>query len=299
MSAGTQLARIVIAENDPTSLNTLKEAFEDEGYLVLAASNVTRARRLLKDKLFDVAVLDLRLDDDHDPRDISGLELAKQINKEIPKIIISSYPTLEVLREALRGSLGSPPDVDFIGKGESPERLLESIRTLTDSKRAAESHHTAIDIIGGQSTSLRRLRVFLCHSSANKSIARDLYQRLEADGADPWLDEKKLLPGHDWQMEIEKAVRKSDMVIVSLSRASVSNRGYIQKEIRIALDVADEQPDGTIFIVPLKLEQCEIPDRLRRWQWVNYFEPDAYEKLLLSIKHRASEISTLESTNPS
>jgi hypothetical protein len=56
-------------------------------------------------------------------------------------------------------------------------------------------------------TTDRKLRVFLCHSSQDKSIVRELYQRLNAEGwIDPWLDEEKLLPGQDWDMEIEKAV---------------------------------------------------------------------------------------------
>jgi len=54
---------------------------------------------------------------------------------------------------------------------------------------------------------LRKLRIFLCHASQDKLIVRELYQRLLAEGwIDPWLDEEKLLPGQDWDMEIEKAV---------------------------------------------------------------------------------------------
>ncbi|MBI3153330.1 MAG: toll/interleukin-1 receptor domain-containing protein [Chloroflexi bacterium] len=64
-------------------------------------------------------------------------------------------------------------------------------------------------------TETRKLRVFpstgsghrLCHSSQDKTIVRELYQRLNAEGwIDPWLDEEKLLPGHDWDLEIEKAI---------------------------------------------------------------------------------------------
>ena len=50
----------------------------------------------------------------------------------------------------------------------------------------------------------RKLRVFLCHASQYKPIVRELYQRLLDEGRiDPWLDEAKLLPGWDWNMEIE------------------------------------------------------------------------------------------------
>ena len=103
-------------------------------------------------------------------------------------------------------------------------------------------------------TSSRSLRVFLCHSSADKPAVRELYQRLCADGIDAWLDEENLLPGQDWQREIPRVVRQSDAVIVCLSKGSINQAGYVQKEIKFALDVVDEQPEDTIFLIPLKLE---------------------------------------------
>ena len=116
------------------------------------------------------------------------------------------------------------------------------------------------------------ISIFLCHSSNDKSQVRALYKKLKTDRFDPWLDEEKLLPGQDWKQEISRAVRKANIVIVCLSRNSITKAGYVQKEIKDALDVADEQPEGTIFLIPLKLEECEAPDRLSRLQWVNYFD---------------------------
>jgi hypothetical protein len=136
----------------------------------------------------------------------------------------------------------------------------------------------------------RLLRVFLCHSTQDKPAVRNLYQRLQTDGFDAWLDEEKLLPGQDWDFEIQKAVRQSDVVIVCLSKGSVTKAGYVQKEIRLALDVADEQPEGTIFIIPLKLEECQIPDRLSRWQWVKLFEERGYERLINALRVRANAL---------
>lgn len=108
---------------------------------------------------------------------------------------------------------------------------------------------------------------------------------------EPWLDEENILPGQDWEREITKAVRTVDAVIVCLSRESISKTGYVQKEIRFALDKADEQPDGVIFIIPLKLEECEVPHRLRRWHWVNYFEAQGYERLLRALQSRATNLN--------
>ena len=119
-----------------------------------------------------------------------------------------------------------------------------------------------------------QLKVFLCHSSYDKPVVRELYKMLAAEGwIDPWLDENKLLPGQDWNMEIEKAVETSHIVLVFLTNNSVNKEGYVQKELRLVLDVALNMPEETIFVVPIKLEDCQMPRRLGSWQWLNYFPP--------------------------
>jgi predicted GTPase len=138
--------------------------------------------------------------------------------------------------------------------------------------------------------STKQLQVFLCHSSGDKPAVRALYQKLHSDGFAPWLDEENLLAGQDWQLEIPIAVRTSDVVLVCLSRGSVTKTGYVQKEIKYALDVADEQPEGTTFVIPIKLEECDVPQRLRRWHWVNYFETSGHERLVRALQHRATEL---------
>src|SRR5438067_9058799 len=117
-----------------------------------------------------------------------------------------------------------------------------------------------------------QLRVFLCHSSSDKPQVRELYKRLRDDGFRPWLDAEDLLPGQDWQLEIRRAIKRSGVVVVCLSRSSITKAGFAQREIRMALDVAYDQPDGAVFMIPLKLEECDIPDRLNQWHWVKLFE---------------------------
>jgi hypothetical protein len=132
------------------------------------------------------------------------------------------------------------------------------------------------------------LTVFLCHSSGDKAAVRKLYSRLEADGLKPWLDEEDLLPGQDWQVEIRNAVRACDKIIVCLSPAAVNKEGFIHTEIEYALNIAERKPEGTVFIIPAKPEECSVPERLRKWQWVNLFEGKGYERLLRSLKLQGS-----------
>jgi hypothetical protein len=70
------------------------------------------------------------------------------------------------------------------------------------------------------------------------------------------------------------------VIIVCLSETSVNKAGFVQKEIRFALDVADEQPEGRIYIIPLRLKECDVPERLKKWHWIDLFRKRGYERLL-------------------
>jgi hypothetical protein len=136
-----------------------------------------------------------------------------------------------------------------------------------------------------------KLKVFICHASENKKEATELYKRLSTQGyIDPWLDSEKLLPGQNWDSEIKKAVKESHAVTVLLSSKSISKEGYVQKEIRQILDVADEKPEDTIYIIPIKLEECNVPQRLQKWHWLYTLNDMGYEKLLHTLRLRAEQL---------
>ena len=137
----------------------------------------------------------------------------------------------------------------------------------------------------------RKLQVFLCHASQDKPAVRDLYKRLSNESwISPWLDEEELLPGQDWNLEIEEAVEASDAVVVCLSRTSVEKEGYVQKELRQVLNIALEKLDGAVFVIPLRLDDCRLPRKLRDKQFLDFFPDDqrdsAAKKLIKSLTIR-------------
>jgi hypothetical protein len=69
----------------------------------------------------------------------------------------------------------------------------------------------------------------------------------------------------------------------------VSRAGYVQKEIGFALDVAEEQPEGALFLIPVRLEECDVPERLRRWQWADLFADGGFERLQRALLIRAEK----------
>jgi formylglycine-generating enzyme required for sulfatase activity len=127
-------------------------------------------------------------------------------------------------------------------------------------------------------------RIFLCHAKEDKARVIELYRQLKAAGYHPWLDKYDLLPGQDWWTEIEKIISDPyNLVVVCLSNKSTTKRGVVQQEIAGALDVLKKMPEDTIYLIPARLEPCQVPKRLSHLHWVDLFEPDGLEYLKRSL----------------
>lgn len=149
----------------------------------------------------------------------------------------------------------------------------------------------------------RRVRVFLAHSSKDKAIVREIFYLLTADGFEPWLDEQSLVPGQDWALEIKKAVQKSDVVVVFMSKNSVERQGYVNKEIGYALDIAERNPEGAIFIIPIQLDECAVPERLSHIHYMRLPFSDSdfsfgatYLRLQIALMSRSYDLDLLSDT---
>lgn len=133
--------------------------------------------------------------------------------------------------------------------------------------------------------------VFLCYASEDKPAVRELYRLLAAHEFKPWLDAEDILAGQDWKQEIRDVVRTCDVVVVCISSRSVNKEGsFVQEEIKLALRVAKRMTSRTIFVIPLRFEEVDIPAELSRWQCVDFFKEDGFERLTKSLKTKAEEL---------
>ena len=121
------------------------------------------------------------------------------------------------------------------------------------------------------------------YSREDIQTAWEIYNFLLNNGCLPWIDVHNINPGQDWEMEIRQSIQCSDYFLACLSRKSVSKRGFVQKELKFALSVLDEIPDGEIYIIPIRLEECEVPFSLRNRQWLDWFSSESKKRLLEAI----------------
>lgn len=114
--------------------------------------------------------------------------------------------------------------------------------------------------------------VFVSYAREDVDAARRLYETLKVYGVRPWMDESELLPGQHFAHAIKEAIRTSKYFIALLSVRSVGKRGFVQRELREALDVLAEVPRGEIYLIPARLDACTPRDReLTEINWVDLF----------------------------
>ena len=127
-------------------------------------------------------------------------------------------------------------------------------------------------------------RLFISYSHRDRAAVEDLYSRLLDINTMPWMDSKDLVPGQDWEREINRAIRESAAVIVCLSSSWVAERGYVHAELKTALDEMRRVPEGAIFIIPVRLDACEVPESLRKLHWVDLYNSDGFDNLARAVR---------------
>jgi hypothetical protein len=125
--------------------------------------------------------------------------------------------------------------------------------------------------------------VFISYAHDDEGPVLTLCERLRQSGLRSWIDKQQIEVGQEWDRVIRKALMTADFIVVCLSQRSIGKKGYVQREIRLALDLYNEMPLGTRLLMPVRLEQCAVPDELARYQYADLFRPEGFERLVRSM----------------
>lgn len=119
---------ILLVDNNPDFLETRGEFLTQHGYRVCLASCPAEALALFQREVVDLGVFDLRLQNDNDPKDYSGVCLARKVAPYIPVIILTEHPNVPAVRLALGlNHEGMAVAVDFVAKMEGLDALLQAV----------------------------------------------------------------------------------------------------------------------------------------------------------------------------
>lgn len=130
-------------------------------------------------------------------------------------------------------------------------------------------------------------RAFISYSRVNKEFAVKLAQGLRSDGYPVWFDQFDIPTGSRWDDEVEKALRECSVFMIILTPASIASEN-VKDEIGYAIDHGKR-------ILPVLLEDCDVPLRLRRFQWVD-FTKKSFEEGFESAKDLLGNLIEEKST---
>jgi TIR domain len=137
----------------------------------------------------------------------------------------------------------------------------------------------------------RQLKVFISYGSPDLKKVENLYRRLRRLGwIEPWFNKEAddLSAGDPWEMIVPEKIQSSDAMIICLSKKSVNRAGFFQTEMGRALRLQEQQPEGTSFIVPIKLDECKVPRRLSNWHCAELFRKRGFNDLVSALERRAN-----------
>jgi len=137
------------------------------------------------------------------------------------------------------------------------DKLLEFTRTLKTEYDKSMSCAPSIQEQDSPS-------VFICHAKADESHAEWLFDQFTGAGFKPFMD-KIIEPGEDWNRRIEKTIKEADYFVVVKTKSLAKRvEGYVNKEIDLAIERLKYFQQYSTFIIPVKLEPCEL-----EWEEIN------------------------------
>lgn len=126
--------------------------------------------------------------------------------------------------------------------------------------------------------------IFVSYASEDRDQVKEIYDRLRLTGYDPWMDSVDIVGGEDWERTIERSLHNADFFLACLSSNSVQKRGFLQRELLQALDKWREKLPDDIYLIPLRLEECAMPERLAKFQAIDLFRDRGWERLLDALR---------------
>jgi hypothetical protein len=146
---------------------------------------------------------------------------------------------------------------------------------------------------------LRSLSVFVCYAREDEAFAKELSEQLGNAGFRCWIDKEFLDPGVHWEQHIKEAISSTEAQVICLSTRSLAKEGYVQRELRLVEKRLEAMAAASQFVIPIRLDDCTLPDWLAAFQKEDFFFSSAEEhrrgfvRLARALAQRAVNLNKL------
>jgi len=166
-------------------------------------------------------------------------------------------------------------DYTFDDLKKRSDEIVELLwKKISDSERTIlveEKNMIDMEIISRlenfiESNNGKNKKIFLSHSSLDKSIVISIALDLEKRGLVPWVDAFDILPGESIVGKINEGINNCDFMLFFLSKYSITSN-WVLKEWETML--WDEINAGKVKIILVKLDDCEVPKILQTKKYID------------------------------
>ncbi|MFC7357200.1 toll/interleukin-1 receptor domain-containing protein [Jejudonia soesokkakensis] len=129
-------------------------------------------------------------------------------------------------------------------------------------------------------------KLFISYSRRDTEYVSTLVEALRKQGFEVWFD-KNIRTGTDWDSTIEEELKKADAIVLVLSKTSVESDN-VKDEMSFGIGM--DKP-----VIPIKIEECDVPMRLARKQFVDFTtmgHEEGFERLVNDLHIGLKEAET-------
>ncbi len=260
--------KVLVVEDDPSVVVFIVDNLEVLGYDVSIARDgkdgLAKAQALIP----DLIILDVMMPE------MDGFEVCQNLKtstktKNIPILMLTAKGQIQ--DKVMGFNVGAD---DYLSKPYEKDEFESRVKALLR-RPIIISNMDDINL----SSSL-----FLSYARSDLYQVEKIYELLLNQGFNPWMDIHNIIGGEDWHHAIYNAIDNSKLFILILSNNSVTRQGMIVKEVKRALDKWNGMSPGNIFVIPIRLDNCPIPELIKHLQVADWEDGKGIDKLLKAIK---------------
>ena len=171
-------------------------------------------------------------------------------------------------------TLGDENMVDLIMTEDSNDIFLFSSRQVLQKKW------------GG--VAIKRVpKVFLSHSSGDKKIVDEIFNKFQINEISAWYDKYQIEPGDSITEKINQGLDESDIGIICISNNFLnSSSGWTKSELNYFVQRRMHNPEKFFIIVNFDVSHNELPPLVQDYKYIDFSEDGAMEILINTIKKR-------------
>jgi len=203
-------------------------------------------------------------------------------SKLVKSILSEEKATIE--RNSISNSILSILNLMKDSLGTSKNPMIPKSITFSDEVELAKRENSDKKSFYDDRDFHGEKQIFISYAREDTQQVESIYKYLSQKGYQVWMDIHDLLPGEDWKKKVTSSIKESTFCLICLSKNAVTKRGVFQYEQKKVLEFWEEKLEDDIFLIPIRLDDCSVPESLKKFQWLDIYNPKSLDLLNKAVR---------------